>query len=549
VRPGLLRAITGLKPAPGFGLALPNIAYRPVNSETVALIARMTVKPDAARQRIIDATVTSLKAAGLWAKLEALWVLEAHDAQAAQRNWIADAFNLTPVNSPTFTVDRGYAGNGSSSYLNTGFNPSLGSIFTQNSGSFGYYLSAGTITGSNSAIGMGCSDASYATFLIPRSTGNAPRGRINSSATLDYGPGSLSTRLGFTGLTRTGSTVTNCWRNGSRSTTETTASSGRPNNNMYLLATNSSGSAAGWSGNQMAWAFVGAGLTTAEISDLRVIMSYYMTSIRYGMIDRVLADVTSLGLHRGAYANGDYAKYDVTSYNGGWYVCHTAGTSASNPDVNTTNFVYLPLATNESTFLYDDFSTNPGAAHLRATPEGYVWRTTGDGAGSAVVTSNYMTAAGNTYFFIRNLPFPISEIRTKVRWNAVDPINTLSVSPDPNFLSVTFKEMWHENWGETGVSATWWHDGQDGQTWTTGKINYGGGIIVPEDNASHELTEKLRGKFLVGYIDGHLGYVHCDDLIETLCGANAKSFFVQNHSADLGTERHERVIVKTAVIA
>src|SRR5262249_48812132 len=46
-------------------------------------------------------------------------------AQAARLNWVADQYNLTAVNSPTFTTDRGYTGNGTTSNLDTGFNPTV----------------------------------------------------------------------------------------------------------------------------------------------------------------------------------------------------------------------------------------------------------------------------------------------------------------------------------------------------------------------------------------------------------------------------------------
>ena len=52
--------------------------------------------------------------------MEGLWVTAAADAQAGRQNWVQDAYNLTTVKSPTFTADRGYQGNGTTSYLWTG---------------------------------------------------------------------------------------------------------------------------------------------------------------------------------------------------------------------------------------------------------------------------------------------------------------------------------------------------------------------------------------------------------------------------------------------
>ncbi len=103
------------------------------DADAQALFARFTSEPDDTRKGLINALIVSLKAAGVWTKLDVFYVLAAHDAQAARRNWKADAFNLTAVNSPTFTMDRGYAGNGSSSRLTTNWDPATNGVqYTQN---------------------------------------------------------------------------------------------------------------------------------------------------------------------------------------------------------------------------------------------------------------------------------------------------------------------------------------------------------------------------------------------------------------------------------
>lgn len=127
----------------GLSLALPNIAVLTggYSAEAQALFARFTTPPTAERKTLINNLIVSLKTAGIWPKLDALYVMAAADNQAARRNWIADSFNLTAVASPTFTADRGYAGDGSTSYLSTGFNPTVGTpLFTQNSANLGSWI-------------------------------------------------------------------------------------------------------------------------------------------------------------------------------------------------------------------------------------------------------------------------------------------------------------------------------------------------------------------------------------------------------------------------
>lgn len=115
------------------------VAY---DADAAALFARMTTPPDATRKTACNVFVTGLKDAGLWPRGIGLWALSAHDAQAARRNWLADQYNLTAVNSPTFTTDRGYTGDGSSSRLSTGFNAFTAADpnFTVNSACFGIFI-------------------------------------------------------------------------------------------------------------------------------------------------------------------------------------------------------------------------------------------------------------------------------------------------------------------------------------------------------------------------------------------------------------------------
>jgi len=71
----------------------------------------MSVAPSAARQLVIDALIRQLKDAGVWAKLDVLYVIAAHDIQAGRVNWKnPGTFTATEVSAPTFTTDRGYAG-------------------------------------------------------------------------------------------------------------------------------------------------------------------------------------------------------------------------------------------------------------------------------------------------------------------------------------------------------------------------------------------------------------------------------------------------------
>lgn len=254
------------------------VSYDPA---TTALIARMTTPPSGARAALIDACIRSLKVAGVWDKLDFLYFQAAHDAQAALLNWVSSSFDATAVNSPTFTTDRGYAPNGSTSYLNTNWIPSASSLFLQNSGSIGYWLNAGTDTASDTVIPMGAGSTGPAdvTFLAPYGASSVIRGRVNQNSSVSFTGLAVATRLGYTALSRTGASATYAYRNASVSPVSAIASSGRANVACYLGGWNSGGTLTNPANNRFAMAFAASGLSDAEQLALYNAASVYLTAV------------------------------------------------------------------------------------------------------------------------------------------------------------------------------------------------------------------------------------------------------------------------------
>ena len=79
--------------------------------------------PSAAQQTLQNTLVTDLKTAGVWDKLDVFYVFATDgDSDYATLNWKApSSHQVTKVNSPTFTADSGFKGDGSSAYLDTNF--------------------------------------------------------------------------------------------------------------------------------------------------------------------------------------------------------------------------------------------------------------------------------------------------------------------------------------------------------------------------------------------------------------------------------------------
>lgn len=239
--------------------------------EAVALIARMTTPPDAQRIALINSTYRGLKTAGILSKLDALWVMAAHDSQAAGLNWINSSHTLSPVNSPTFTVDRGYAGDGATSYMDTNYNPATHGVnLTQNSGSFGVW----SMTSAQQSTSIaGWLDGSDGITILPRSSGNVFSGRVNTGITVT---GSVNgDGMGFYVVSRSDASTQSHFKNGALANSDSRSSTAINSNNLYIGRS----AASSYVSAQISVCLIGANLSDEEHAGLYTAMNAYLTGI------------------------------------------------------------------------------------------------------------------------------------------------------------------------------------------------------------------------------------------------------------------------------
>lgn len=94
--------------------------------------------PTPNQQKKQNTLLTSLKASGVWNKLDVFYVFAQDGGSAfATLNWKNPNVNQSSlVSSPTFVTNGGFQGNGTSSYIDTNFNPvTQGVQYTQNNAS------------------------------------------------------------------------------------------------------------------------------------------------------------------------------------------------------------------------------------------------------------------------------------------------------------------------------------------------------------------------------------------------------------------------------
>lgn len=237
----------------------------------LALFTRFTTPPSAARKVLINNLIVALQS--VWTKYDCFYMCAAADTQAAQRNWIADTFNLTEVNSPAFVADQGYTGNGTTSYCETGFDPTIapGAKFTQNNAYMGAWhrtdlANAGATSFDNGNINSRfANDASLITNPRPNFGGTI-------TITENYAKDKAWSR-----------TASNAWRYYNSGVL--IGSDPRTDASVALTAAAfrmGSTSAAGFGVNQCSVFRFGSSLTTAEQAAEFAAIQAYMTAVGAG---------------------------------------------------------------------------------------------------------------------------------------------------------------------------------------------------------------------------------------------------------------------------
>lgn len=240
-----------------------------VPAEAHALFARMSTPPSGARKQQIARLIRSLKQAGVWSKLDALYLFAGADSQAALLNWKSASYNATN-NGASFTADRGFTGNGSSAYLATGYTPGDGQ-FARSNHHFGVLMRT---IGAGNEYYMGASGGSGQGLYI----------NCNPSSTGGYsGVAGSSARVGLSGvchavLIRAAGDIS-LYRNGLFAAVTTTTTYTSVPYPVFILGANFSGTPLGFASGRAAAAHMGAALTGPEAAALNAALETYLAAV------------------------------------------------------------------------------------------------------------------------------------------------------------------------------------------------------------------------------------------------------------------------------
>jgi hypothetical protein len=249
-----------------------------LDSDVLAIIAAMTVKPDRMRAYHIQSLVTSLKSgSNNWSKIDCLGVLASHDRQASKINWKNPA-----VTNPTehasnmqWVMDRGFfCPTTGTDGINSNWSPTIHGVnFQLNDHSYGTY----TLTDSDNGrcdMGYYKSSVTVNRCLLQSRTGNL----LNTFDSNNISVGKSNTNsLGLHSIVRTNSSQVGFYKNGSSLGVSTSASVSLQNFNFGICALFQDNTTMSPSGRVTSFYYMGAG--SVNQSELSASINNYMIAL------------------------------------------------------------------------------------------------------------------------------------------------------------------------------------------------------------------------------------------------------------------------------
>ena len=184
---------------------------------------------------------------------------------------------MTEVNSPTFTADLGYAGNGTTSYLNTGWDPSNNrTVSSLDSTCFGFYANGGTDAANDSSVAIGSLDATAGTFIRPwLLSSNGHSARVNQNSTTAFS-GTVSSHMGMIAADRSTSNLVTEYRQGAANGTFTMASNNYSTQDFFIGGANNNGTPSLFMDLRFALVFHGQSLTADQHAAMYAAVRRYL---------------------------------------------------------------------------------------------------------------------------------------------------------------------------------------------------------------------------------------------------------------------------------
>lgn len=222
-----------------------------------------TTEQTAVKQLVVD-----LKAYGIWTSIQAAYPNIGGSALACKQNLVSASFIGTFSGTSTFS-STGVTGNGTTGYMDTGYNPSTSG--TLNSAHLSVYSRTTGVQNDSGEIGAG--DTRYQQITI-RDTGDSTTVALNSN--VDFVTNTDS--HGFYIASRINSSQVKIYKNNSLLGTIGRIAAALPNRNIFVGGVNKSAGIE-YSNNQIAFSSIGAGLTDTQAANYYNAVQAFQTAL------------------------------------------------------------------------------------------------------------------------------------------------------------------------------------------------------------------------------------------------------------------------------
>lgn len=247
------------------------------STEATALFARMTSQPSNSRKTAIDNLIVALKNGGVWAKCDGIWVPASHDEQAACLNWKVDANTaILSSTAPTFTSDRGFTTNGTTSYVDYNLAVDGGGQYAQNSATLALWCNTAGMQADGTAA-LAASLGTGQVGLNPRASSGVIASRVNSTSATTGA--NQTTGVGLAAVSRTSSTAVQHYKDGAASGGVGSATSSALPGGRFNSGRGRGSSTFNYTAVGVAATVIGSAFTAAEHAALFNGLASYMASV------------------------------------------------------------------------------------------------------------------------------------------------------------------------------------------------------------------------------------------------------------------------------
>lgn len=262
------------------------LVANPINCpQAQAWIARTTALTPT-EQSAYTGMICGMVIDGTWCgpTFDAFYIFATNTTTTANLNLCSTSFGLSQTGTVTFAADKGYTGNGSTGFLDTGYlvNSNLATLNSTTAAVYG--LTVGGAASNAVEIGSGNTALSTVTYIAPNNSGGSVGllTAVNTNTSVqDTG---FATTNGFFVVSRTTSNATNTYFNGAIAPLLTSAANAGALGTMHsflILAARLGASAApsNFSPHQVSAAIIGPGWTATTQNLISNRVNGYMRAL------------------------------------------------------------------------------------------------------------------------------------------------------------------------------------------------------------------------------------------------------------------------------